>query len=90
VPHEDSAARKVCPLLHQVKDRAFSLVANDGHVGEVDDQFAPADVLNGIPPGCPKLGNPRSDEGSFDEQRALGRHIGDGYPEHVYVVANLL
>jgi hypothetical protein len=85
VPHENSAARKVRPLLHQVKDRAFSLVANDGHVGEVDDQFAPADVLNCIPLGCAKLGNPRSDEGSFHEQRALVRHIGDGYPEHVYL-----
>jgi len=37
---ENATAGKVRPSLHQVKDRVFSLAANDGHVGQVDDELA--------------------------------------------------
>jgi hypothetical protein len=37
---EDATAGEVHPSLHQVKDRVFSFAANDGHVGQVDDQLA--------------------------------------------------
>ena len=42
VPHENATAGKVRPFLHQVKDLLFSIAANDGHIGQVDDQIAPA------------------------------------------------
>jgi hypothetical protein len=37
---ENAAGAKVHPLLHQIEERVSSLAANDGHVGQVNDQFA--------------------------------------------------
>jgi len=80
---ENAAGGKVHTFLHQVEKVVFSLGTNDGHVGQVDDQFAPSQVLACISPGRAKLSDPGSGEGAFHQQRALRGRIGDGYPEHV-------
>ena len=63
-------------------------MANDGHVAQVDDQFASVQVLAYISPRRAKLSNPGSDERSLHDQLALRRRIDDGNPEHA-LVANL-
>jgi hypothetical protein len=80
---ENVTAGKLRAFLHQIENRIFSRAADGGQISQVNDQFASASLLACISPGCAKLINPRPDERSFDDQRALRGRVDDGNLEHV-------
>ena len=41
-PGENTTGGKARPFLHQIEEGVFSFGANEGRVGQVDDQFAPS------------------------------------------------
>jgi len=68
---KNPTAGKLYIFFHQIEDRVFSLVADDGQVTQVDDEFATVQILACISASSAKLHNPWSDEGSLNDQFAL-------------------
>jgi hypothetical protein len=82
VAGKNAGASKLRSLLHQVENRAFSLVADDRQGAHIDHQFASLEPSPRLCPGRAKLIDPGTAQLSFDHQLALGRSLDDGYLEH--------
>ena len=81
--------RKLGPLFHQIKNRVFSLAADNGQAAQIDYQRASVQVQLRIPPSSTKLIYPRINELSFHHQPAFKPRVDDRNSEHVQMSYSL-
>jgi hypothetical protein len=83
VSSENTSTGKLCALLHQIENRVFPLLADNGKAAYIYNQSAPLEVTASDLPGRAKLVHPRLDKSAFHNYPALRSVIDDGNLEHL-------